>query len=98
MNIRFIDPPPDYSWTISLQNTTYKYRSDFVVNGSSLSLNLTFHEVVYNITIHQSGLPSGTIWYVNLSAATNLQPSYISNHSNNVVIHHNSMNSLEGDQ
>ncbi|MHB8560460.1 MAG: YncE family protein, partial [Thermoplasmataceae archaeon] len=39
---------------------------------------------------------SGDFNHGNLSAATNLQPSYISNHSNNVVIHHNSMNKTDG--
>ena len=39
---------------------------------------------------------SGDFNHGNLSAATNLQPSYISNHSNNVAIHHNSMSKTDG--
>ena len=51
MNIHLIDPPPDYSWTISLQNTTYIGDSSamklFLANGNYsalLSLNISISE------------------------------------------------------
>jgi beta-lactam-binding protein with PASTA domain len=37
------------------------------VNGSAVSKSISFTEVKYTVTFTESGLPSGTIWYVNLS-------------------------------
>ncbi|MCL4329676.1 MAG: thermopsin family protease, partial [Candidatus Thermoplasmatota archaeon] len=39
----------------------------FTVNGSPLSISTTFSETKYTVTFSESGLPSGTVWYVNLS-------------------------------
>ena len=53
-----------YSFTISSANKIYapSYVSVFTVNGSSLTISATFTEILYNLTIQESGLPAGTEW------------------------------------
>ena len=73
------------SYSFSLINGTYYYTistsdkifessitsSSFTVNGASLTEGVTFSELKYQVTFTETGLPSGTIWYLNISG----QPS-----------------------
>ena len=59
-----------YSYTIATSDKTYEpsaYPGSFTVNGKSLSEPITFSEVTYSVTFTESGLPTGSTWYVNLS-------------------------------
>ena len=53
---------PDFSATPSSGIIT--------INGSSYNVNITFVEVTYSVTFSEYGLPSGTMWTVDLSGST----------------------------
>ncbi len=68
------------TWSISLSNGSYfflvetgnkqyrpSYNSPFIVNGSAENILITYELVVYDISFTQSGLYSGSRWYVNSS-------------------------------
>ena len=69
------------SYSISLANGTYSYTvasankvysalqssSSVTINGAPVSVPVTFSKITYKATFTESGLPSGTTWYVNLS-------------------------------
>lgn len=68
------------TYTVSLFNGTYTYRvsdsgrlyhpvyaNSFVVEGKTVLENISFTPVMYNVTFMESGLPTGTAWYLNLS-------------------------------
>jgi len=62
-------PNGSYSYTVSTGNKEYKpssYTGSFTVNGTNLNVAIKFTQA-YTITFTESGLPSGTMWYVNLS-------------------------------
>lgn len=68
--ITFIEANGTYSYTISTANKIYSSLSlsgSFTVNGTSVSKNVSFSKVIYNVTFKETGLPSGTTWYVNLT-------------------------------
>ncbi len=59
-----------YSYTISTANKTYSpspSSGSFTVNGGTVSKSVTFSLVKYTVTFNESGLPSVTTWYVNIS-------------------------------
>jgi lipocalin len=58
-----------YSFTVTSANKTWApaYTSPFIVNGAPVAVPVTFAEVTYAVTFTESGLPSGTTWYVNLT-------------------------------
>ncbi len=72
-NINFLEPNGTYSYSISTGNKTYKLSSQsvssfsFTVSGSTVSQSLVFLPVVYWVTFSESGLRTGTEWFVNLS-------------------------------
>jgi hypothetical protein len=64
----YIFREPNGTYSYSANSTDYKDLSGSVaVNGVSQSVILTFVLQTYSVTFTESGLPSGTIWYVNLS-------------------------------
>ncbi|MGD0588841.1 MAG: hypothetical protein ABSA63_08640 [Thermoplasmata archaeon] len=67
--IGFVEPNGTYAYTVASTNKTWApaYTSPFVVNGGPVSIPVTFTEVTYAVTFTESGLPSGTTWYVNLT-------------------------------
>lgn len=72
--------------TINLPNGTYSYivsTSDktwvstvrsgtFQISGSGKIIDVTFQAVTYSVNFTESGLPSGTLWYVNLTSGKSL--------------------------
>ena len=72
------------SYVFSMQNGSYNYSASsdgyrvisgsVVVNGSNMSVNLTFVPVNYSVSFTESGLPAGTEWYVNV---TNMSTGYV---------------------
>ena len=70
--ISFSETNRSYSYTVATSNKIYSpspSSGSFTVNGSSLSKLVVFSLVKYTVTFKESGLPSGTAWYVNLSNA-----------------------------
>jgi hypothetical protein len=69
-NITFTKTNGTYSYKIATLDKTYEplqSSGSFTVNGSSVSKSVSFLEVKYTVTFTETGLPSGTTWYVNLS-------------------------------
>ena len=72
------------SYVFSVQNGSYNYSASsegyrvisgsVVVNGSNMSVNLTFVPVNYSVSFTESGLPASTEWYVNV---TNTSMGYV---------------------
>ncbi len=58
-----------YSYSVATSDKTYSpsYKDSFTVNGEPLSEQVTFATVAYKVTFTESGLPSGSIWYVSLT-------------------------------
>jgi hypothetical protein len=58
-----------YYFTVASANKTWAsaYTSPFVVNGGPVTVPVTFTQVTYAVTFTESGLPSGTTWYVNIT-------------------------------
>jgi YVTN family beta-propeller protein len=57
-----------YSYTIATVNKNYEtIGGSFTVNGSNVDIPVTFTPVTFKVTCTETGLPSGTLWYFNLS-------------------------------
>ncbi len=62
-----------YYYNISSQNKSYKpnfYSGILNVNGSSISINVTFLPVLYSVKFTEYGLPQGLEWYVSIGNKT----------------------------
>ena len=74
-SISFSEPNGTYSYTVS---TGYKIDSpspdsgSFTVNGAAVSQSITFSTVTYTVTFTETGLPSGTKWYANITGQSSL--------------------------
>ncbi|MGC8620241.1 MAG: hypothetical protein ACP5LA_07080, partial [Thermoplasmata archaeon] len=71
-----------YSYTIASSNKKFaptQYSGSFTVNGAPITESITFNLVTYKITFTESGLSSGTTWYVTLNNITKSS-------SNNTII------------
>ena len=57
-----------YTFTVLSGNSSYTGSSgSFRLSGSPIQVQVNFTLVTYTVTFTESGLPSGTTWYVNLS-------------------------------
>jgi hypothetical protein len=68
--ITFNEPNGTYSYTIATVNKSYApspSSGTFNVKGANVNVAMKFNLVTYTVTFTESGLPSGTTWYVNLS-------------------------------
>ncbi|MHB1708776.1 MAG: protease pro-enzyme activation domain-containing protein [Thermoplasmataceae archaeon] len=77
------------SYTVSLTNGSYSFTTStsdkvlqpsstsgtFVVNGAPVSEPILFTAVVYTVAFTESGLPSGTAWYVNITGQSSRESS-----------------------
>jgi hypothetical protein len=69
--------PGNYVWVITPPNVTNIYNPQEVYypipsageinDNSSESVNIVYGGQLYNVTFFESGLPNGTLWYVNLN-------------------------------
>ncbi|MEM0159836.1 MAG: hypothetical protein QW393_03715 [Candidatus Micrarchaeaceae archaeon] len=69
-SLSFSAPNGTDSYTVATVNKIYyptPSSSSFTVSGSSLSETVSFSEITYSVTFTETGLPSGTTWYVNLT-------------------------------
>jgi hypothetical protein len=79
--ISFSEPNGSYTYTVSsMEGSTYSSSlssGTFKIAGSPYSLSVAFSEVTYAVTFTETGLPSGTTWYIaidNSSLITSSQP------------------------
>jgi len=64
-----------YSYTVATANKIYKpspSSGSFTVSGSAVSESITFTELTWEVTFTESGLPTGTKWYLNISGQSSL--------------------------
>ncbi len=68
--ISFYESNGTYSYTIATDNKNYKPSSfigQFTVYGDPVSESVIFSTVTYSVIFTESGLPSGSTWYVNIT-------------------------------
>jgi len=71
-SISFSGPNGTYSYTIGIYQgySAFPYSGTVTVNGANVNVAITFTQVKYSVTFTESGLPSGTSWYVTLNGLT----------------------------
>ena len=63
-----------YTYNVSSDNTTYvASNGGFTVNGAPVGVSVPFAPLTYSVTFNASGLPSGDLWYINVTAVSGLQ-------------------------
>ena len=84
-SISFSEPNGSYAYIISSdKGRTYSSSMSsgtFIILGSPYSLSVTFSEVTYQVTFTETGLPSGTAWYISLDNSS----LFASSQSNNLI-------------
>lgn len=73
-NMSVFLPNGKYNYTAASQNSSYapvKMASSFTVSSRPLNISVAYYLVTYDVTITETGLPSGTMWSVNLTNGTN---------------------------
>ncbi|HTT16798.1 MAG TPA: thermopsin family protease [Thermoplasmata archaeon] len=61
-------PNGSYTYTVASADKQYSASGGgFAVAGSGPSVLVTFSQVTYAVSVSESGLPGGTLWYVNVS-------------------------------
>ena len=71
-SLSFHDPNGTYSFTATDNDNEYRassYSGSFTVNGASINVNVTYEAVIYSVTFTETGLPSGSSWYVILNGS-----------------------------
>jgi len=69
-NLTFSEPNGTYSYTLGVSDPTFRPSpagGNFTVSGASLSEAASFVETTYPIAWEESGLPTGTLWWVSLT-------------------------------
>lgn len=58
-----------YSFKVASANKIYEpsYNGKFIISGSGVNTPVQFTEVTFRVTFAETGLPTGTLWVVNLS-------------------------------
>jgi hypothetical protein len=73
--ISFMEPNGTYSYSVSTTNPAYGpsvSSSSITVSGSAKTVSLSFVPLTFTVTFTETGLPTGTTWYVNLSNGKSL--------------------------
>ncbi|MEM0138982.1 MAG: hypothetical protein QW100_04615, partial [Thermoplasmatales archaeon] len=67
--ISFTEPNGSYYYTVGIYQgySSSPYSSSVTVRGSPVSVSVTFTQVKYSVTFSETGLPSGSTWYVNIT-------------------------------
>jgi hypothetical protein len=67
--LTFNEPNGTYSYTVTpvAGYTGSPPSGELNVNGANVNQSITFTEIEYTVTFTESGLPSGTVWYINIS-------------------------------
>ena len=70
-----------YTYTIAVDNKAYTpipSSSSLIVNGNPQTITITFNLVTYSVTFTESGLPSSTKWYVNVTGQSSQSSTSVS--------------------
>ena len=84
-SISFSEMNGTYTYNVNSASKEYKpviSSGSFTINGKNIVINVTFVTVTYKITFSETGLPNGTVWYVNMSNGK----SYSSNTSTIIFV------------
>ena len=69
--VTFTEPNGTYSFTVSSSGYQPSPASgSLTVKGAAVSQAVTFTQVTYTVTFTETGLPSGTMWYLNVTGQT----------------------------
>ena len=77
-SIETYEPNGTYNYSISDDNQSMVPSLPsgiFIVSGSMVQVNVTFLKVPYLVRFIENGLPSGSVWYINLSNGISLSSS-----------------------
>ena len=84
--ISFNEPNSTYSYTLDTTLKTYASASGtFAVDGANVSKSVTFSLRTFTVSFQESGLPTGTEWWVDLAAGPSSEsstPQLVLNESN----------------
>lgn len=62
-----------YNYNIATVNKVYHANGgSFTVDGSAVTIDVTFALVTYQIKFNETGLPTGNVWYVNITGESSL--------------------------
>jgi hypothetical protein len=70
-----MEPNGSYTFSVSTTNPAYgpsAATSTFTVKGAAQSVSVSFTPLTFTVTFTETGLPSGTTWYINLSNGKSL--------------------------
>ena len=73
--IVLMEPNGSYTFSVSTTNPAYgpsAATSTFTVKGAAQSVSVSFTPLTFTVTFTETGLPSGTTWYINLSNGKSL--------------------------
>jgi hypothetical protein len=71
--VSFSEPNGTYSYSLPTADKTYRAAGGtFTVSGASKSVMVTFNLLTNTVTLTESGLPTGTEWWVNLTNGQSL--------------------------
>lgn len=73
--IVLMEPNGSYTFSVSTTNPAYgpsAATSTFTVKGAAQSVSVSFIPLTFTVTFTETGLPSGTTWYINLSNGKSL--------------------------
>jgi YVTN family beta-propeller protein len=69
--LSFREPNGSYAYSVATRDKAYSaVGGSFAVNGLNVSESVPFSAVNYTVTFTESGLPSGTGWWVNVTAGS----------------------------
>lgn len=73
LTVTFSEPNGTYTYGVASANKSYSAAGGtFTVNGTAVPRLVLFALVPYTVTFSQSGLPSATEWWVNITGASSL--------------------------
>ncbi len=72
-SIMFSSQNGTFDYTLQTSNKIYSpenYSSNFTVSGTAVKHTVNFTKITYNVTVMESGLKSGTSWYLGYGSTT----------------------------
>lgn len=72
--LSFVEPNGTYAVSISSSNSTYNtlYPSSLTIDGAATTAYISFYNHVYSVTFSETGLPTGSRWYLNITGENSL--------------------------
>ena len=70
--ISFVEPNGSYAWSLGpiAGYHTPTYTGTVTVHGANVTVNSTWVEVTYGLRFTATGLPAGTVWWLNITGGT----------------------------